>query len=178
MNEQALSLTEDVVMFIMTCRDEELAVLTVSEIAQRFDIDRFKLTRQFKNSKNTTLEFFINREKMIRSAFLLSSNKNMTVEVIAKRMGFCTSSYFSQVFEKFFGIGPGKYRAYRRLRSGIKDRRTGPENRRQRPGKSTSSLPERRKGPVNRRNGIKDRRKDTVENTNRVSIQYLLRMMS
>jgi len=171
MNDKALPLSEDVVEFIMTCRDEELAAITVSDIAQRFDVDRFKLTRQFKTSKNTTLEFFINREKMIRSAFLLASHDDMTVEEIAERMGFCTSFYFGQVFEKFFGIVPGKYRSYLELRSGIMDRRTGPGNRRQKPQKSTSSLPERRKG-------IKDRRKDNEETTNRVSIQYLLRMMS
>ncbi len=178
MNDKALPLSEDVVTFIMTRRDEELAALTVSDIAQWFDVDRFTLTRQFKTSKNTTLEFFINREKMIRSAFLLASHDDMTVEEIAERMGFCTSFYFGQVFEKFFGIVPRKYRAYLQLRSGIRDRRTGVGNRRQKPPKRASSHPERRKGLTNRRKGVKDRRMDNEENTTRVSIQYLLRMMS
>lgn len=178
MEYKELSLCEDVVKSIVTSRDEEIAALTVSVLAERFEVDRFKLARKFKTSQNTTLEFYINREKMIRSAFLLASDDDMAVEEIAKRMGFCTSFYFSQVFEKFFGIVPSKYRECRQLRSGINDRRTGPGNRRQKPQKSTSSLPDRRKGPMDQRKGVKDRRKDNEENTNRVSIQALLRMMS
>ncbi len=171
------TLTEEVVKFITTRPDEELAVLTVAKVARIFDVDRCKLTRKFKIYKAVTPEFYIFREKMVRAAFLLSFDDDITIPKVAEGMGFCNGQYFSRVFEKFFGVVPCKYQEYRQMQSGLKDRRAELRDRRKNSGKKAPGLVERRKSPGDRRKGVKNRRKDSTEMEGRVSIQNLLKMM-
>ena len=171
------TLTQEVVKFITTRSDEELADLTVAKLAHIFGVDRCKLTRKFKIYKAMTPEFYIFREKMIRAAFLLSFDDDIPIQKVAESMGFCNCQYFKRVFEKFFGVAPCKYREYRQKRSGIKDRRKEPRDRRKNNGKRVSGLVERRKNPGDRRKGVKNRRKDSPEMEGHISIQDLLKMM-
>jgi AraC-like DNA-binding protein len=159
------TVVDDVISFIMAKGDEELASFTVERIADIFEIDRFKLSRKFKALQGETLAEYLTREKMIRSAFILGSDYDVTLSELAKRMGFCNAQYFSRAFKKCFGLTPGRYRAYKRLRSGVMDRRTGPVTRRQKISKKKSPPAERRKGLPDRRSGEEDRRSDTVKTT-------------
>lgn len=164
------ALTEDVVKFITTSADEDLADLTVARLAHIFGVDRYKLARKFKIHKAVTPEFYIFREKMVRAAFLLSFDDDITIHKVAKRMGFCNCQYFGRVFENFFGILPHKYREYKQMPSGVKDRRAELRDRRKNIRKGVPGVVERRNSPGNRR-------KDNTEMEGSVSIQKLLKMM-
>jgi AraC-like DNA-binding protein len=151
-------ISEQVVQYVLTMPDEELAALSVAKLSRMAGVDRFKLTRQFKRQKDMTLECFIFREKMIRAAFLLMVDR-MAVGEVSERMGFSTSDYFIRKFRGFYGVVPGKFRELRTQRSGQKDRRSGIGERRDKHDRD--GIPDgedRRKGTKDRRTGVRDRR--------------------
>ena len=152
------TVVDEVISFIMGMGDEELASFTVEKIAELFKIDRFKLSRKFKILLGETLAEYLIREKMIRSAFILGSQSDITLSQLAERMGFCNAQYFSRAFKKCFGLTPGRYRACKRLRSGLKDRRAGPDTQRRKTAPKVLHRVERRKGPTDRRSGENERR--------------------
>ena len=158
MKEETLS--DRVIKFIMTLDDEAFASLTVTALAQEFNISRFKLLRTFKAEKRMTLEFYLLQEKMSRCAFLLMSDGDITVKKVAKHMGFCTCDYFIQVFKKYFGLLPGQYKEYKTRRSG-ENRRSEAVDRRKNPGEGIPESSDRRKEARDRRKGLKDRRKSS-----------------
>jgi AraC-like DNA-binding protein len=174
-------LVDEIVKFVMTRSDVELAGLTVSDLARGLDVDRFKLTREFKTSHAMKMDAYILREKIIRSAYRLGSDPDFTVKDAAERMGFCNEQYFSKVFKDFFGISPCRYKEYKELRSGVKDRRTVRANRSTASGKgkNNGAHPERRKNsPDQRKNPVAENRQtDNRENPGPVNIQNLLKHM-
>ncbi|HLP44733.1 MAG TPA: helix-turn-helix transcriptional regulator [Candidatus Kapabacteria bacterium] len=95
---------------VMTATDEEFANFSVGALANSMNIDRFKLSRQFKRQTNMTLEHFLFKEKMNRAAYLLKTYHSIPVKQVAEKVGFCTSDYFIQKFKEYFGLVPGKYR--------------------------------------------------------------------
>jgi AraC-like DNA-binding protein len=151
---------ERVIKYVLTLSDEEFTALSVFKIAQDLNIDRFKLSREFKSQRDMTLEDFLFKEKMTRSALMLLAYRDFTIKEVAERLGFCTCDYFIRKFRQFYGIVPGKYREYKMPRSGIGDRRSGLKDRRHKVKKSKiPKTGDRRTGPKDRRNGRKDRRK-------------------
>lgn len=111
MNSETIS--DQVAKFVMTCKNEVLKEITVSSIARRFQVDRSHLARQFKSGKNFTLCQFIQREKMVRAAILLREDADLTVTKLSETLGFCSTEYFRDVFKKYFGVAPSKYREYK-----------------------------------------------------------------
>lgn len=181
---------ERVVKFIMKRPDEELAILSVARLAEIFHIERTTLAREFMIHKKLPLAYYLSREKMIRAAFLLGEHLDFSINQIAERMGFSCCRHFNKVFEKFFGSEPCKYREYQQIRSGVKDRRVGSGDRREKKlsmeEMGRKGLPERRKNQGERRKGVKDRRKDKMELTHHISdesaepgfsIQGILKLM-
>jgi two-component system response regulator YesN len=101
---------DQVLQYIMTVTDEEFADLSVGTLAHSFNVERSKLTRQFKSRTGMTLEDFLFKEKMARAAFLLKAQGAITVKEVSRRIGFCTSDYFIRRFREYYGIVPGRYR--------------------------------------------------------------------
>jgi len=106
----SITLAEKIAYHIMSVSDQEFSGISVGTLAYSFNIDRYKLSRQFKRHTQLTLEHFLYREKMSRAVLLLSLNRNITVKEVAKRIGYCTSGYFIQKFKAYYGVGPGKYK--------------------------------------------------------------------
>ena len=104
---------DQVVRYVMGLTDKEFANLSVSTLAYLLNMDRYKLSRQFKKQIDMTVEEFLFKEKMARAAFLLKSAGNITVKEVSKRIGFCTCDYFIRTFKKFYGIAPGKYKEFK-----------------------------------------------------------------
>jgi AraC-like DNA-binding protein len=102
-----------VLQHVLTAPDEEFGEFSVGTLAHSFNIDRFKLSRQFKRQTNMTLEHFLFKEKMARAAFLLKAYRNIPIKEIAVRIGFSTSDYFIQKFKEYYGVVPGKYREFK-----------------------------------------------------------------
>ena len=126
MNNENLS--EQVQQHVMTVTDEEFAELSVSILANLFNIDRFKLSRQFKRQTSITLEDFLCKEKMTRAAFLLSYYRDIKVKEVSKRIGYCNCDYFIRKFRQYYGIVPGKYKKYKTKNNRIEERKSGSKN--------------------------------------------------
>ncbi|MGD2089054.1 MAG: helix-turn-helix transcriptional regulator [Candidatus Aminicenantes bacterium] len=99
-----------VIQRVLSVSDEEFADLSVSRLALFFNMERSKLSRQFKRQLNITLESFLFREKMSRAAFLLMANRNITVKEVAEKLGFCACDYFIKKFKGYYGTRPGSYK--------------------------------------------------------------------
>lgn len=158
MEEKTMS--NQVIRSVLTMPDEEFAAISVGKLARLFEMDRYKLSRQFKSQTGMTLEEFLYKEKMTRAALLLLAYRDITVKKVAERIGFCSPDYFIRKFRQFYGVVPGKYSEFKAKRPGIKDRRKGVKDRRQK--MVENKIPEtgdRRKGLKDRRHGTKDRRK-------------------
>ena len=111
-HEKDMMLSDRVIEFVLTREISEMADLTVKSIASALNVNPSYLSRRFAMEKKIPLGEHILQMKIYRSALLLILNdsKQLTVKQLAKNMGFCTTSYFIQLFRKQFGIGPGKYR--------------------------------------------------------------------
>jgi len=107
------SVSDHVIKYVMTVNDEEFADLSVGTLAYSFNMDRYKLLRQFKSQTHMTLEDFLLKEKMARAAFLLKAYGDITVKEVSERIGFCTCDYFIRRFRAFYGIAPGRYREFK-----------------------------------------------------------------
>ena len=111
-NDKEDNLSDQVVEFLLSREVDEMANLTVKNIAKNFDVNPSFLSRKFLEEKKIHLGEHIMQMKIYRSALLLimTDSQELTVSKLAKLMGFCNSSYFIDSFKKYFGIGPGKYR--------------------------------------------------------------------
>jgi AraC-like DNA-binding protein len=102
-----------VVEHVMSITDEQFAGLSVARLAGSLQIDRFKLSRQFKSQSAMTLEEFLFKEKMSRAAFLLKTFEDITVKEVSRRIGFCTCDYFIRKFKQYYGVAPGRYKEFK-----------------------------------------------------------------
>jgi two-component system response regulator YesN len=101
---------ERVIEYVLKCRDEELAGLTVERIAQTFKVSESYLTRRFKIEKNFTPGKFLFKERMFRAANILQKNRDLTIKSLAEQMGFLDYDYFIRIFKNYYGITPARYR--------------------------------------------------------------------
>lgn len=149
--------SDRVLKHIYTRTHEEFRELSVNRLAEFFAVDRFKLSRTFKEEKGMTLERFLNKERMFRCASLLVSEEVLTIKEVADILGFCNCDYFIKKFKEYYGMLPSQYKEFKTHRSG-KDRRKGPKERRKNSKELLPPEGERRKEPGDRRKGPRDRR--------------------
>jgi two-component system, response regulator YesN len=114
MGKQKIS--DRVAEFVLTRKNDELALLKVSIIADTFGVNPSYLSRTFKADKDITLNEFINGQKMFRSALMLKKNRNLTMEDLATIAGFSRADYFITLFKNYFGVHPQKFKKTRRSR--------------------------------------------------------------
>ena len=110
-NGSSLSTISDrVVEFVLTREVRELENLTVGAIARKFNMNRCYVSQRFKYDKKFSLHDYILMVKILRSLSLLEAKEEITVEDLAKKMGFASSDYFTRVFKRIIGTTPGKYK--------------------------------------------------------------------
>lgn len=105
-------ISESVIEYILTCDIGELESLTVNSIARKFCKNRSYLSQRFKVDKEYSLHDYIVLIKIFRSLSLLERDEAMTVEKLARQMGFSSADYFTRVFKRFIGTTPGKYKSF------------------------------------------------------------------
>ncbi|MCU0287035.1 MAG: helix-turn-helix domain-containing protein [Acidobacteria bacterium] len=108
MGKQKIS--DRVTEFVLTRKIDELALLKVSIIADTFGVNPSYLSRTFKGDKDITLNELITGEKMFRSALLLKKNKSLTMDDMAKIVGFSRADYFITLFKDYFGVHPRRFK--------------------------------------------------------------------
>jgi transcriptional regulator GlxA family with amidase domain len=84
--------------------------ITVEELAELIHISPKYFTIYFsKNTGGISLMKYLNKLRVDYAASLLAVS-DMTVEQIAFDAGFCSSSYFSRIFKKYYNMSPLEYR--------------------------------------------------------------------
>lgn len=80
--------------------------LNLSEVSKVAFYSPFHFHRIFSAITNETVNGFINRTRIEKSAFELMRNKALTIEEVAFKFGFSSNSSFSKSFKKYYGISP------------------------------------------------------------------------
>ncbi len=87
--------------------DSDFSLQTISSIAF---YSPFHLHRLFKAITNETLNIYITRKRIERTAMMLIHNKEHNISEIADKYGFNNDSTFSRTFKKVYGQSPSEFR--------------------------------------------------------------------
>ena len=89
--------------------DNYLNNLTLQDLSNIFHINKFYLTRLFKDTYSTTIIDYINKKIITKSKELLRYS-DYSIEQISLICSINDSNYFSRLFKKIEGISPKEYR--------------------------------------------------------------------
>ena len=92
----------NVIQFI---NDKVDAVMTVEEIAKKFNVSTSHLSRIFREHTGTTLVEYINIRKVEESQYYLRFSEKK-ISDISSQFNFCNQSYFTRIFKKYTGETP------------------------------------------------------------------------
>ncbi|MFL0253120.1 AraC family transcriptional regulator [Clostridium neuense] len=82
----------------------------LDDMAKAAQISKFHLTRKFEKELGITPNNYLIKIRLENSVKLLTSQSNLTLENIAKSVGFSCSNYYGKVFKKKFGVSPDEFR--------------------------------------------------------------------
>lgn len=106
-SEEHIKRIRKVLKFIEENLDNELSLENLAEIG---NYSPFHFHRIFRGIIGETLQEYINRNRMEKSAMLLSHHKNKSLEEVFSEVGFKSNSAFSKTFKKYFGVSPSVFR--------------------------------------------------------------------
>lgn len=96
-----------IIQYIDNNLDTELSLEIVSEIGA---YSPFHFHRIFKLIIGETLQNYIFRKRIEKSAFYLSLRKNLSIKDIYLNVGFSSHSDFNKSFKKYYGKSPSEFR--------------------------------------------------------------------
>lgn len=83
--------------------------ITLDDLAERFFLNKFYLTRIFKEQFGISINIYITQNRITRAKQLLRFS-DLSMEAIGQQCGLSDANYFSRVFKKLEGMTPGEYR--------------------------------------------------------------------
>jgi two-component system response regulator YesN len=89
--------------------------LTVGELADRMRVSRSALSKSFHRDMGLSLKSYILQMLMQKSKELML-DENLTVQEVARLMGYEDPYYFHRIFKKHTGQTPLEYRRSARMR--------------------------------------------------------------
>lgn len=84
--------------------------LRLAKLAAYVGYSEYYLARKFKAEMKCTMNDYIQYTKIERAKMLLTTTEK-SIQEIAEGLGFCSRSYFGNVFRKIAGCSPVEYRA-------------------------------------------------------------------
>jgi len=81
---------------------------TIEKLSEKVGMNKNKLQKGFKLLYGKTINEFVQSERTIKAAELLSSS-SLNISEITEQLGIKSKSYFSKTFKKEFGITPQKF---------------------------------------------------------------------
>ncbi len=107
MQEEYIKRINKVLTYIDDNLNTELSLQVISNIAF---YSPFHLHRLFKAITNETLNSYIIRKRIERTAMMLIHNKEYSIAQIADKYGFNNNTTFSRTFKKIYGQSPSEFR--------------------------------------------------------------------
>ncbi|GFZ32063.1 AraC family transcriptional regulator [Clostridium zeae] len=104
-NKYSLSI-ENVINFIEHNFSTEL---TLDDLAKVATMSKFHFNRTFNTVVGTTPWNYLTKIRLEKAVGLLLKD-NISIDCIAKKVGFSGENYFSKVFRKYLGMSPGRFR--------------------------------------------------------------------
>ena len=83
--------------------------ITLEGLAERFYINKFYLTKLFKQTYGVTVNSYLMQIRITRAKQLLRFT-DLSIELIGEKCGISDPNYFSRAFKKMEGLTPGRYR--------------------------------------------------------------------
>ncbi len=83
--------------------------ILIKDIAKAGNCCKTKCTELFQKYLNTSTMVYLNRYRLEKSAFLLQNTDRSIID-IAYSCGFSNSSYFCELFRKYYDMTPGNFR--------------------------------------------------------------------
>jgi AraC-like DNA-binding protein/mannose-6-phosphate isomerase-like protein (cupin superfamily) len=83
--------------------------ISLDELADRFYISKYHMSREFKKTFGTTLVGYLTTQRITKAKEMLRFT-DLQIEAIARDCGIEDNSYFNKVFQKAEGITPREYR--------------------------------------------------------------------
>ena len=83
--------------------------ITLDDLAERFFINKFYLSKIFRETYGTTVNNYLISKRITRAKQLLRFT-DMTVDEVGVAVGMGDANYFSRMFRKVEGISPREYR--------------------------------------------------------------------
>lgn len=93
--------------------------ITLAEVAKSVNFSEYHFHRLFSKYSNETLNQFVTRIKMERSAVYLSVNTDISITDIAFNYGYNSSSSYNKAFKKHYGMSPTEFRNKARMEKNL-----------------------------------------------------------
>jgi len=108
MNQDYIKRVNRILTFIDQNIDSELSLGKVAAIGH---YSPFHLHRIFKEVTSETLNSYITRKRIEKTAAMLMHRKELSIADIYLQNGFSSNSSFTRAFKKFYSVSPTEYRA-------------------------------------------------------------------
>lgn len=107
MNQDYIKRVNRILTFIDQNIDSELSLEKVAAVGH---YSPFHLHRIFKEVTNETLNAYITRKRIEKTAAMLMHRKELSIAEIYIQNGFNSNSSFTRAFKKFYSLSPTEYR--------------------------------------------------------------------
>lgn len=102
------NLVQNVIDFVRHCEPEAFSQITQKGLADKFNTSPEHLSRAFKRETGHTFQDFLIGVKMIRSFNLLWRNPKLTIQEVAEKVGYNSTSHFIQAFKRYHHLTPSE----------------------------------------------------------------------
>jgi AraC-like DNA-binding protein len=100
---------EKVIQAVNHLEQDYVSLQSLEELANRVGLSKYHFTRIFKKTTGFTPMEYLTKVRMEKAVKLLR-NSNLTIEEIARQIGYANGSYFIKVFRDWIGFSPGQFR--------------------------------------------------------------------
>lgn len=107
MKEDYIKRINNILLFIDENLDQELNLETISNIGL---YSPFHLHRIFKAITNETINEYITRKRIEKTASILLHKREIKISELSLQNGFNSNSSFTRTFKKFYGLNPTEFR--------------------------------------------------------------------
>ena len=84
--------------------------LSVESVAEKYGFSVSYFSKLFNSYTGKTFPDYMNQLRLAKARTLLLECPELTIQEIAGRVGFNSSSYFSAAFRKYYGVTPSQIR--------------------------------------------------------------------